>query len=154
MAILGFSLWSIVCSAIAYFLTTSFSGLIWKNTKADGTPKDPWPPKPSSLPFLWKGLRLLGEAPYEKLTEWSKELGVFYSVQLGAKQIIVVNDADLVKELLVDEQQYNSGKIVGDLVEAGMTDSGEYHDANQMELMSTMTGRQHLSTLIWPSLHS
>jgi hypothetical protein len=35
-----------------------------------------------------------------------------------------------------------------------MTDSGEYHDANQMELMSTMTGRQHLSTLIWPSLHS
>jgi hypothetical protein len=68
---------------------------------------------------------LLGEEPYKNFTEWSKELGGLYSVQLGSKQLIVANDADLVKELFVDQQQYNSGKITGDLIEATMTDTGK-----------------------------
>jgi hypothetical protein len=126
MAILSIStLLGIIGSAFAYLVATSLSGFIWKDSKADGTPKDAWPPSPNGLPYIWNGLRLLGEFPYEKFTEWSKELGVLFSVQLGGKQVIVANDADLVKALFVDQQQYNSGKITGDLVEGSMTDSGE-----------------------------
>ncbi|CAO3693130.1 unnamed protein product [Umbelopsis ramanniana] len=126
MAILSIStLLGIIGSAFAYFVATSLSGFIWKDSKADGTPKDAWPPSPNGLPYIWNGLRLLGEFPYEKFTEWSKELGVLFSVQLGAKRVIVANDADLVKALFVDQQQYNSGKITGDLVEGSMTDSGQ-----------------------------
>jgi Cytochrome P450 len=125
MAILGFSILGIIGSAFAYFIATALSGVIWKDSKADGTAKDAWPPSPKGLPYIWNGLKFFGEFPYEKLTEWSKELGVLFSVQLGFKQIIVANDADLVKELFVDQQQYNSGKITGDLVEGSMTDSGE-----------------------------
>jgi hypothetical protein len=125
MQIFGFSIWSVVGSFLAYYLTQILSGYVWKDKKADGSPKEPWPAKPSKLPWLWKGLHLLGEEPYKKFTEWSKELGGLYSVQLGSKQLIVANDADLVKELFVDQQQYNSGKITGDLIEATMTDTGK-----------------------------
>ncbi|KAG2180353.1 hypothetical protein INT44_003355 [Umbelopsis vinacea] len=124
MAILGFSILGIIGSAFAYFIATALSGIIWKDSKADGTPKDAWPPSPKGLPYIWNGLKFLGGSPYEKFTEWSTELGVLFSVQLGSKQIIVANDADVVKELFVDQQQYNSGKITGDLVEGAMTDSG------------------------------
>ncbi|KAJ2959747.1 hypothetical protein NQZ79_g4834 [Umbelopsis isabellina] len=125
MAVLGFSIWSVVGSILTYLVTQILSGYVWRNKKSDGTPKERWPPKPSKLPWLRKGLNLLGDEPYKKFTEWSKELGAFYSVELGSKQVIVANDADLVKELFVDQQQFNSGKITGDLVEATVTDTGK-----------------------------
>lgn len=133
MAVLGFSVWSVVGSMLTYFVTQLLSGYVWRNKKSDGTPKEPWPPKPSKLPWLWKGLNLLGEEPYKQFTEWSKELGPLYAVELGSKELIVANDADLVKELFVEQQQFNSGKITGDLVEATVTDAGKTFDLDMGE---------------------
>lgn len=58
-------------------------------------------------------------------TTWGKACGGFFSVKLGQRRVLVVNDGPLVKSLLVEKDQYNSSKVVAGGTEIALTDNGK-----------------------------
>ncbi|KAI8340215.1 cytochrome P450 [Chlamydoabsidia padenii] len=111
---------------ITYILSQFVSQYMWVNKKSDGTDKQPWAPSPTSLPWLWNGLEDYQIQGPRILTTWAKAVGnTFFSVKLGQRRVLVLNDGPLVKHLLVDLDQYNSSKVVSGGAEIPLTDNGK-----------------------------
>ncbi|KAI8084829.1 cytochrome P450 [Halteromyces radiatus] len=111
--------------AFTYLLSQVVSQYMWVNKHADGRPKSPWAPSPASLPWLWNGLEDYQLKGSSILSKWAMECGHFFSVRLGQKRILVLNDGPLVNQLLVDKDQYNSSKIPNGGFEMALTDNGK-----------------------------
>ncbi|GAA5799016.1 hypothetical protein HPULCUR_004425 [Helicostylum pulchrum] len=112
----------IVTIAFTYILTQIGQSLIWVNKKPDGTPKSPWAPSPQGLPWITNGYEIFHQDTYHALTRWSKEVGDFFSVKIGRKQITVLNNVKLVHECLIEKEQFNSSKTPSDTQEKMVTD--------------------------------
>ncbi|KAI8890429.1 cytochrome P450 [Backusella circina FSU 941] len=107
-------------SAISYLVSFGLTLIV-----ADGSAKLAWPPSPSDLPYINQGLTDYEREGYHVLTRWAKEVGDIYSVLLGRKRIIVLNSAELVKKAFVEQDQYNSTRLVTDPTEKVLTDQGK-----------------------------
>ncbi|GAV10016.1 hypothetical protein RvY_19505, partial [Ramazzottius varieornatus] len=57
------------------------------------------PPSPFQFPLLGC-IPLLGSLPHEAFARWAKKLGKIYSCRLGGKTVIVLNDAEIIREAL------------------------------------------------------
>ncbi|KAI9360998.1 cytochrome P450 [Pilaira anomala] len=112
----------IVTIALTYILTQFGTSFIWTNKKTDGTPKSPWAPSPPNLPWFLNGYTQFNQDTYHTLTRWSKEIGEFFSVKIGQKQITVLNNVKLVHECLILKDQLNSSKAPSDTLEKFVTD--------------------------------
>ena len=51
------------------------------------------------LPLIGNLLQLKEKKPYKTFTEWAEQYGPVYSVQTGASTLIVLNTADVAKEV-------------------------------------------------------
>jgi hypothetical protein len=112
----------IVSIAVTFIISKIGSKLVWANKKVDGTPKSPWAPSPSNLPYFTKGYSEYNQDGYRALTRWSKLLGDLYSVELGYKRVNVINSAELVHKILVEKEQLNSSRLPSDTMEQILTD--------------------------------
>jgi hypothetical protein len=121
---MGSALSYIVSFGITILVTKIANSFIWANKKADGSAKLAWPPSPSDLPYINQGLTDYERDGYHALTRWSMELGSLYSVLLGRKRIIVLNNAELVKKVFVEKDQLNSARLVTDPTEKVLVDQG------------------------------
>ncbi|ORZ23105.1 cytochrome P450 [Absidia repens] len=116
---------TILSIGVSYIFSQVLSRYIWINKKADGTAKQPWAPSPSMLPWMWNGLQDYQMKGSRIFTEWANDCGHFFSVKLGQKRVLVLNDGPLVKHLLINKDQYNSSKVVSGMNEIILTDNGK-----------------------------
>lgn len=107
---------------VTYILTQFGQKYIWANKRADGTLKCPWAPSPTGLPFYRNGYAIFEKESYHALTRWSKEVGEFFSVQIGQKRITVLNNVELVHDCLIEKKQLNSSKLPSDTQEKILSD--------------------------------
>ncbi|KAI8061826.1 cytochrome P450 [Gilbertella persicaria] len=112
----------IVTVALTFIISKFGQRFIWVNKKPDGTPKAPWPPSPSGLPYYTNAYQVFQKESYHALTRWSKELGDLYSVLIGQKRVIILNTPELVQKALVEKEQLNSSRLASDTMERLLTD--------------------------------
>ncbi|KAI8070461.1 cytochrome P450 [Gongronella butleri] len=126
---MGFSLYSLASSlgmmAFSYIISQLVSYYTWRNKNEDGTPKAPWAPAPTFSSWLYNGWEEFDSKGYRVFSQWAAECGKLYTVTIGQKQIIVLNDRKLAKHALLEKEQANSAKVVQSAVEAIMTSSGK-----------------------------
>ena len=92
------SFWS-WSSGCFYFLILLCLWSAWMRWKRSHNTRRPLPPSPVQLPFVGC-LPFLSSLPHETFSKWAKKLGKIYSCRLGGKTVIVLNDADLIREAL------------------------------------------------------
>ncbi|KAI8991007.1 cytochrome P450 [Mycotypha africana] len=115
----------ILSLATTFLISKVGQNVIWANKKADGTPKPPWPVSPQQLPFFTKGWTDYNNEGYHAFTRWSKQLGHLFSVKLGLKRIIVLNNAEWVHKVLIEKEQWNSSRMLSDSLEKTLTDNAK-----------------------------
>ncbi|KAI7868271.1 cytochrome P450 [Spinellus fusiger] len=116
---------SIAIAAIGWLVSQSMTGTLWDNKKPDGSDKSPWPVSPKGLPYFYNGYKDIDTHQYHAFTEWAKQLGSLFSVKIGGRRVIVLNEGTLVQEVFVNQDQKNSAHVVRDTVEMIMTDNGK-----------------------------
>ncbi|KAI9301578.1 cytochrome P450 [Cunninghamella echinulata] len=116
---------TLLTASVTYFITQLFTQFLWRNKNPDGSLKSPWAPSPSSLPYIWNGLQEYQLKGSKALTQWANEAGDFFSVKLGQRRMLVLNNGPLVHQVLVVKDQLNSSKNVFGNVEVHMTDNGK-----------------------------
>ena len=87
----------VVCLAVGLFL-------IWKRTTKR---RYNLPPGPRNYPFLGCMPSLDHKSPISTFTMWAKQYGKFYHCKLGKDNILVVNDAVLLKALFSNDNCVN-----------------------------------------------
>lgn len=107
---------------VTYVLSQVGQKFLWANKREDGTVKSPWAPSPQGLPRFRNAYDIFNKESYHALTRWSKEIGEFFSVQIGQKRIIVLNNVELIHDLLIERKQFNSSKLPSDTQERILTD--------------------------------
>ncbi|KAJ2963425.1 hypothetical protein NQZ79_g1555 [Umbelopsis isabellina] len=90
--------------------------------------KDDLPPlAPGCLPFIGHLLALASKDPPEKLfLHWSKQIGPIFTLKLGIKRWIILNDAASVKDLIVSRGSIYSSRDVSSVLTDGLFDGGKY----------------------------
>ncbi|XP_070574470.1 steroid 17-alpha-hydroxylase/17,20 lyase-like [Ptychodera flava] len=68
-----------------------------------------FPPGPRGLPFIGS-IGALATDPIYKITDLAKKYGDIYSLKVGRKRIIVLNNIELVREALVKKQKAFAGR--------------------------------------------
>ncbi|KAI8372833.1 cytochrome P450 [Radiomyces spectabilis] len=61
---------------------------------------------------VWK----LSESPHLQMVEWAKELGPIYEISMGGRPFLVLNDAEVVRDLLEINGQKNSNRLTNTVV--------------------------------------
>jgi hypothetical protein len=93
--------------AMALTMTTPMCALaavlvlysVYRLLQVGRRPKD-FPPGPPTLPILGNIHLIPNENPHLQFQAWAQEYGAIYSLMLGTKTMIVLNDDKVVKELL------------------------------------------------------
>ena len=70
------------------------------------------PPGPSGWPAIGSLLAIKSRPPYVVFTEWSKRYGVVFSVRLGRKLLVILNDVRCIKEALHKQADVFSDRSV------------------------------------------
>ncbi|KAI7895659.1 cytochrome P450 [Mucor mucedo] len=107
---------------MTYLLSQFGQKYLWYNKRDDGTLKEPWAPSPKKLPFYVNAFNIFDKESYHALTRWSKEVGEIFSVKIGQKHIIVLNNVELVRDCLIVNKQLFSSKLPSDTQESILTD--------------------------------
>ncbi|XP_055328097.1 cytochrome P450 2J3-like [Paramacrobiotus metropolitanus] len=79
------------CAVIAFAVV--LLGLLWYLRRA----KKNLPPSPLQFPIIGC-LPFLDALPHVSFTKWAKKFGKIFSCRLGGNMVIVLNDADLIRE--------------------------------------------------------
>ncbi|EKG13898.1 Cytochrome P450 [Macrophomina phaseolina MS6] len=73
--------------------------LAWRVSRIGRRPPG-YPPGPPTLPILGNLHQIPSENQHEQFTKWSKVYGPIYSLMMGTKTLIVLNNDQVVKDLL------------------------------------------------------
>ena len=68
------------------------------------------PPGPWSLPVIGN-IFLFGLAPHKNVTKLAQQYGKIFSMKLGSREVIIVNDIDTVKEALLQKGSDFSSRL-------------------------------------------
>lgn len=86
------------------------------------------PLAPGCLPVIGHLLALTSKEPPEKLFfKWSQQVGPIFTLKLGVKRWIIINDVNTVKELIVNKGTIYSSRDIPSVMVDGMFDGGKYN---------------------------
>ncbi|KAI8393608.1 cytochrome P450 [Radiomyces spectabilis] len=122
---MGNGLSAIVSIGLTFLLSQVMTKVIWANKYPDGKRKQAWPTAPSQLPYFWNAFDAFHVSYCKSFTEWSQKIGTLFSVKIGQKRVIVLNEPKLVRQTFVEMDQYNSSRTLSDTVEVIMSDNGK-----------------------------
>lgn len=88
----------------------------------DGLP----PLAPGCFPVIGHLLALASKEPPEKLfLQWSKQIGPIFTLKLGIKRWIILNDAASVKDLIVSRGSIYSSRDISSVLVDGLFNGGK-----------------------------
>jgi hypothetical protein len=86
------------------------------------------PLAPGHLPVVGHLLTLSTKEPLEKLfLKWSREVGPIFTLKLGVKHWIIINDAATVKDLIVNRGTIYSSRDVSSTIVNGLFEGSMYN---------------------------
>lgn len=63
------------------------------------------------IPIIGNLLQLKEKKPYKTFTKWAETYGPIYSIRTGASTVIVLNSADVAKEVNILFNSFNSADL-------------------------------------------
>jgi Cytochrome P450 len=109
-----------ISSAIA--ATLSVTWWLFQRSEPDLPPL-----APGCLPVIGHLLALTSKEPLQKLfLKWSQEVGPMFTLKLGVKRWIIINDIATVKELIVNRGTIYSSRDISSVMVDGIFDGGMY----------------------------
>jgi hypothetical protein len=85
------------------------------------------PLAPGCLPLVGHLFALASKDPPEKLfLQWSMRIGPVFTLKLGIKRWVILNDATSVKELIVKRGSIYSSRDISSVIVNGLFDGGKY----------------------------
>ena len=88
-----------IFSAHSFFIISVALVIIWLSLRYAWPSSDGKPPGPWSLPVIGN-IFLFGKAPHKNVTRLAQHYGRIFSMKLGSREVIILNDIDTVKEAL------------------------------------------------------
>jgi len=86
------------------------------------------PLAPGCLPIIGHLLALTSKEPLQKLfLKWSQEVGPMFTLKLGVKRWIIINDIATVKDLIVNKGTIYSSRDISSVMVDGIFDGGTYN---------------------------
>lgn len=89
-----------IFSAHSFFIISVALVIIWLSLRYAWPSSDGKPPGPWSLPVIGN-IFLFGKAPHKNVTRLAQHYGRIFSMKLGSREVIILNDIDTVKEALL-----------------------------------------------------
>ncbi|KAL3675032.1 hypothetical protein R1sor_024980 [Riccia sorocarpa] len=106
------------------------------------------PTVPGGLPLLGNMLQLTERKPHKTFTKWAQQLGPIYHVKMGAINNVVINSAELAKEIMVTQFDSVSTRrmptalriLTGNKTMVAMSDYGEEHRMLKKMVVGNLLG--------------